>query len=168
MSNYHTMGSDYIMLPGARLEIGPHGKPYETLGQSSNYIITPGARLEVGKRGLYETLGSFGGSGTLFLIAGALLAVAVFAGKRGSLFPNPKRRRPTKRATKMRLAGRAKARKRGRLAEYEADARKLERRAEKIRERIEERSRRTTPITRSEAARIGARKRRVRKKRRSR
>jgi hypothetical protein len=24
--------SDYVMLPGARLEIGPGGKPYETLG----------------------------------------------------------------------------------------------------------------------------------------
>lgn len=24
--------SDYILAPGARLEIGPHGKPYESLG----------------------------------------------------------------------------------------------------------------------------------------
>lgn len=30
---------DYIMLPGARLEIGPGGKPYETLGQDTGEAI---------------------------------------------------------------------------------------------------------------------------------
>lgn len=28
--------SDYIMSPGAELYVGPHGKPYESLGRSSS------------------------------------------------------------------------------------------------------------------------------------
>jgi hypothetical protein len=30
------MRSDYVLMPGARLEIGPHGRPYETLGACSS------------------------------------------------------------------------------------------------------------------------------------
>jgi len=56
--------------------------------QGSDYMLTPGARLEVGPKGrLFETLGSFGGSGGIFIAAGVLLAIAIFSGKRGSLFP---------------------------------------------------------------------------------
>jgi hypothetical protein len=54
--------------------------------QSNDFVMAPGSRLEVGPKGrLYETLGNFGGSGTLFLVAGGLLLVALFAGKRGKL-----------------------------------------------------------------------------------
>lgn len=54
--------SDYMLAPGARLEIGSHGKLYETMG-SSDYMLAPGARLEIGPHGTpYETLGGCGGS----------------------------------------------------------------------------------------------------------
>lgn len=50
--------SEYIMDPGARLEI-VGGKPYEELGAGSDYMLAPGARLEIGPGGKpYEELGA--------------------------------------------------------------------------------------------------------------
>lgn len=36
----HSLGSDYIMEPGARLEVGPHGKLYESMGQVKESTLT--------------------------------------------------------------------------------------------------------------------------------
>lgn len=42
------LSADYMLAPGARLEIGPHGKPYETLGEVKEDTLTKALPFIVG------------------------------------------------------------------------------------------------------------------------
>lgn len=55
----------YVMLPGSRLYIGPHGKPYESLGRRAPVACC-------GSCGRCEPMGAIDATTGLFLSVGAL------------------------------------------------------------------------------------------------
>jgi len=100
--------SSYMMMPGARLEVGPHGQLMEQLGF---YSLAPGARLLVGPHGqLKEQLGAdaccnscasscgpCGRTGSLGAVDSNTMIGAVVVGAVGlaawMLFRSPRRKR---------------------------------------------------------------------------
>jgi hypothetical protein len=62
--------SSYIMLPGARLEIGPHGRPEESLGACCSACASGASKCMGGGAPGSKSLGDVGDLGKPLLLLG--------------------------------------------------------------------------------------------------